>query len=141
MVSRFENINIEELGDKNFLRSVPCVVRKVKMSLDPPSGCSMSSLRAPVIKLESIRYHFSNLKSTFSSGWQALRRIHVVPRVPANGSFSSKSLAYVHASTQYIKQVSGLLKAGVTTLRSSSSSYEGGVQGIMNCNIHSLVLG
>lgn len=100
------------------------------MSLDPPSGCSMSSLRAPVIKLESVRYHFSNMQSTFSSGWHALRRIRVVTRIPANGSFSRKSLAYVQASTQYIKQVSGLLKTGVTTLRSRPSSYEG-VQGII----------
>ena len=110
------------------------------MSLDPPSGCSMSSLRAPVIKLESVRYHFSNLQSTFSSAWLALRRIRVVPRIPANGSFSRKSLAYVHASTQYIKQVSGLLKTGVTTLRSSSSSYED-VQGIMSCHVQSLLVG
>ena len=63
-----------------------------------------------------------------------------MPRIPANGSFSRKSLAYVHASSQYIKQVSGLLKTGVTTLRSSPSSYEG-VQGIMNCNVHSLLVG
>ena len=71
------------------------------------SGCSMSSLRAPTIKLESLRYQLSNLRSTFSFGRQALRRIHVVPRIPANGSFSRKSLAYVHVSTRYIKQVSG----------------------------------
>ncbi|RVW65321.1 hypothetical protein CK203_058146 [Vitis vinifera] len=123
---------------KKIIGKMKVQVRKVKMSLDPPSGCSMSSLRAPTIKLESLRYRLSNLRSTFSSGWQALRRIHVVPRIPANGSFSRKSLAYVHASSQYIKQVSGLLKTGVTTLRSSPSSYEG-VQGIMNCNVHSLL--
>ncbi|RVW65613.1 hypothetical protein CK203_033106 [Vitis vinifera] len=110
---------------KKIIGKMKVQVRKVKMSLDPPSGCSMSSLRAPTIKLESLRYRLSNLRSTFSSGWQALRRIHVVPRIPANGSFSRKSLAYVHASSQYIKQVSGLLKTGVTTLRSSPSSYEG----------------
>ncbi|XP_030934042.1 uncharacterized protein LOC115959685 isoform X1 [Quercus lobata] len=103
-------------------------VRKVKMSLDPPTGCSITSFRAPVIKLETIQYHLSNLQSTLASGWQALRKIRVAPRLPANRSFSRQSLAYVHASTKYIKQVSGLLKNGVTTLRSSSTSYEA-VQG------------
>lgn len=96
----------------------------MKPGLDPPTGCSISSLRPPVIKLESIRYRLSSFQSTLASGWQALRRIRVVPRVPANGSFSRQSLAYVHAGTQYIKQVSGLLKTGVTSLRESSSSYE-----------------
>lgn len=99
-------------------------VRKIKVGLDPPTGCSILALRPPVIKLESIRSRFSSLQSTITSGWQALRNIHVAPRIPANGSFSRQSLAYVHAGTQYIKQVSGLLKTGVTTLRSSSSSYE-----------------
>ncbi|CAN6253199.1 unnamed protein product [Urochloa humidicola] len=60
-------------------------VRKVRMSVDMPSGCNFSSL--PMVKLDSVR------------------------------------LAYMQASAQYIKQVSGLLKVGVTTLR-SSSSYE-----------------
>ncbi|KAF8377347.1 hypothetical protein HHK36_030724 [Tetracentron sinense] len=99
-------------------------VRKVKMAMDPPTGCSFSSLKPPIIKLESLRYRFSNIQSRICSGWEALRNIRVVPRIPANGSFSRHSLAYVHASTQYIKQVSGLLKIGVTTLRNSSSSYE-----------------
>lgn len=109
-------------------------VRKVKMSLDlPGTDCSFSSV--PKIKLESVRNRFSNLQSTLSSGWQAIRKIHFAPRVSGNGSFSRQSLAYVQASTQYIKQVSGLLKTGVTTLRSSSSSYDV-VQGL--CTVHSM---
>lgn len=97
----------------------------------------MSSLKPPVIKLDSIRYHFYNVQSTLSSGWQALRKIRCVPRLAANGSFSRQSLAYVHASSQYIKQVSGLLKTGVTSLRSSSSSYDT-MQGIKvaNCMLY-----
>ncbi|KAA8528345.1 hypothetical protein F0562_035700 [Nyssa sinensis] len=109
---------------KKMVGKMKVQVRKVKMALDPPTGCSFSSLRAPKIKLESVRSHFSNLQSTLSSGWQAVRKIHFVPRIPANGSFSRQSLAYVQASAQYVKQVSGLLKIGVTTLRSSSSSYD-----------------
>ncbi|XVE95208.1 hypothetical protein REPUB_Repub02eG0076300 [Reevesia pubescens] len=111
---------------KKIIGKMKVQVRKVKTTLDPPTGCSMSSLslRAPVIKLDTIRYHFSNFQSTLFSRWQTLRRIRVAPRLPANRSFSRQSLAYVHAGTQYIKQVSGLLKIGVTSLRNSSSSYE-----------------
>lgn len=107
------------------------------MALDPPTGCSISSLRPPSIKMETIRYQLSNVQSTLCSGWHALRKVRVVPRLPAttSRSFSRQSLAYVHASTQYIKQVSGLLKTGVTTLRNSSSSYES-VQGITFGKFH-----
>lgn len=96
----------------------------MKLALDPPTGCSIASLRVPKLKMELIRYHMSNLRSTVSSGWRAVRKVRFAPRVPANGSFPRQSLAYVQASTQYIKQVSGLLKVGVSTLRSSSSSHE-----------------
>lgn len=101
-------------------------VRKVKTTLDPPTGCSISSLslRAPTIKLGNIRYHLTSFQLTLASRWHALRKLRVAPRLPANGSFSRQSLAYVHAGTRYIKQVSGLLKIGVTSLRNSSSSYE-----------------
>ncbi|KAB1203895.1 hypothetical protein CJ030_MR8G020764 [Morella rubra] len=109
---------------KKIIGKMRVQVRKVKMALDPPTGCSITSCRPPVIRLESLRHHLSHFQSTLCSGWHALRKIHVTPRLPANGSFSRQSLAYVHAGTRYIKQVSGLLKNGVTTLRNSSSSYE-----------------
>ncbi|PWZ22658.1 hypothetical protein Zm00014a_009860 [Zea mays] len=96
-------------------------VRKVRMSVDMPSGCNLSSL--PMVKLDSVRYRLSNVQSTLSSGWESVRRVRVLPQLPANSSFSKHSLAYMQASAQYIKQVSGLLKVGVTTLR-SSSAYE-----------------
>lgn len=44
----------------------------------------------------------------------------------------------MHASTQYLKQVSGLLKTGVTSLRTSSSSYET-MQGIQKFQIASFI--
>ncbi|KAL4281932.1 hypothetical protein GQ457_03G033850 [Hibiscus cannabinus] len=111
---------------KKIIGKMKVQVRKVKTTLDPPTGCSITSLslRAPVIKLRNIRYHLTTFQSTLSSRWQALRRLRVAPRLPANGSFSRQSLAYVHAGTQYIKQVSGLLKVGVPSLRNSSSSYD-----------------
>ncbi|CAH9129911.1 unnamed protein product [Cuscuta epithymum] len=99
-------------------------VKKVKMVMDPPTGCSFSSLKAPQIKMECLRNHLLNLRSSITSGWKALRKVRFAPHAPRNGSFSRQSLAYMHASTQYIKQVSGLLKIGVTSLRSSPSSYE-----------------
>ncbi|KAL1817630.1 hypothetical protein ACET3Z_020204 [Daucus carota] len=109
---------------KKMVGKMKVQVRKVKMSLDPPTGCSFSNVRAPKLKLEVIKDRFSNFQSTVSSGWQAVRSVHFAPRVAGNGSFSRQSLAYVQASTQYLKQVSGLLKTGVATLRSSPSSYE-----------------
>ncbi|ESQ54863.1 hypothetical protein EUTSA_v10024255mg [Eutrema salsugineum] len=96
-------------------------VRRVKTVVDAPTGCSISSLKPSLIKFEKIRVRFSNMSTRLFSGWRALRKIHV--RVPAN-SLSRQSLGYVHASTQYLKQVSGLLKIGVTSLRNSSTSYD-----------------
>ncbi|KAG2698798.1 hypothetical protein I3760_07G165000 [Carya illinoinensis] len=119
---------------KKIIGKMRVQVRKVKMALDPPTGCSISSFRPPAIRLESIQYQFSNFQSKLCSGWQALRKIRVAPRLPANGSFSRQSLAYVQAGTQYIKQVSKLLKNGVTTLRNSPSSYEA-VQETYSCLI------
>ncbi|KAK6237922.1 hypothetical protein QUC31_003391 [Theobroma cacao] len=94
-------------------------VRKVKMGLDPPPGCNLS-----IVKMESLHQHFSNVNSMLYSGWEALRKVRVTPNTPANGSLSRQSLSYLQASGQYIKQVTKLLKTGVTTFRSSSTSYE-----------------
>ncbi|KAK7301122.1 hypothetical protein RJT34_11983 [Clitoria ternatea] len=109
---------------KKLIGKMKVQVRKIKMGLEPPTGCSMSSIMTHKIKMASVRHRFSDLQSTLSAGWQAFRRIRFVPRLPANGSLARQSLAYVHASTRYIQQVSGLLKVGVTTLRNNSSSYE-----------------
>lgn len=119
---------------KKIIGKMKVQVRKVKTSLDPPSGCSISALSAPKLKLDVVQYRLSKFQSSLSSAWKTFRKIRVAPRVPANGSFSRQSLAYVHASTQYIKQVSGLLKIGVTSLRNSSSSYEV-VQETYSCSL------
>uniref|UniRef100_A0A1D1Z558 Calcium-dependent secretion activator n=1 Tax=Anthurium amnicola TaxID=1678845 RepID=A0A1D1Z558_9ARAE len=108
---------------KKMIGKIKVQIRRVRMGLDKPSGCSFSSFQPPMMKLKSIRHHMSNLQSTVSSGWVSLRKVRLLPHVPANSSFSRNSLAYMHASTQYIKQVSSLLKIGVTTLR-NRSSYE-----------------
>lgn len=94
------------------------------MTLDPPTGCNFSSIKPPKIKLETVKRHVFNVKSKISSGWKAVRRIPFSPQVPVDNSLSSQSLAYMKASTQYIKQVSGLLKNGVSSLRNTSSTKE-----------------
>nr|XP_043606485.1 uncharacterized protein LOC122578567 [Erigeron canadensis] len=109
---------------KKMVGKMKVQVRKVKMVLDPPTGCNFSSIKPPKVKLETVKRHFSTAQSKLSSGWQAVRRIPFSPRVRVNGSFSHQSLAYMQASTQYIKQVSGLLKTGVSSLRSTSSANE-----------------
>ncbi|KAJ8765800.1 hypothetical protein K2173_014922 [Erythroxylum novogranatense] len=99
-------------------------VRSVKMGLDSPPSCNFLYLNPHVMKIESIRRQISNLNSTLFSGWEEVRKVRVNPRVPPNGSFSQQSMAYVRASTQYIKEVSRLIKSRTTTLRTSPSSYE-----------------
>ncbi|CAN0873389.1 hypothetical protein LINGRAHAP2_LOCUS10360 [Linum grandiflorum] len=119
---------------KKIIGKMKVQVRKVKTMLDPQPGCSMSALALRSPKLEMVQYRFSRFQSSIYTGWKAFRRIRVAPRIPANGSFRRHSLAYVQASTQYIKQVSGLLKSGVTSLRNSSSSYEV-VQETYSCSL------
>ncbi|KAL9264202.1 hypothetical protein AKJ16_DCAP12869 [Drosera capensis] len=112
------------LKPKKMIGKMKVQVRKVRMGMEPTTGCSFRSLKAPTIKLQSARNHLAKLRLKLSSGWTALRRVRFVLHKPADGSLSRKSLAYVQAGTQYMKQVSGLLKVGVTTLRQSSTAYE-----------------
>ncbi|XAR48510.1 hypothetical protein NMG60_11031358 [Bertholletia excelsa] len=95
-------------------------VRKVKMAIDPPTGCGFSSITTENLKLKCIRSQLSCLP-TVSSAWQAFQKIQC-GRLPSNGSH--KRLTYMQSSAQYVKQVTGILKTGATTLRNSSSSYE-----------------
>ncbi|KAJ9670217.1 hypothetical protein PVL29_026641 [Vitis rotundifolia] len=118
---------------KKIIGKMKVQTRKVKMARDPPTGCSFTSIKQPEINMESFWFRCSKLKSTLHSGWVAMRKVNFAPRIPANGSFSSRSLAYMHASTQYIKQVSGLLKIGVTSMcNNGSPSYEA-VQETYSC--------
>ncbi|KAK8309012.1 hypothetical protein V6Z12_D02G100900 [Gossypium hirsutum] len=110
---------------KKIVGKVKVQVHKVKTTLDPPTGCSMTSLSlsAPRVKLKTIQNQLSIFQSILSSRWQALKNIRVASGLP-NSSFSHKSLAYMHAGTRYVKQASGLLKIGVRSSRKNSSSYE-----------------
>ncbi|XP_024977361.1 uncharacterized protein LOC112514945 [Cynara cardunculus var. scolymus] len=126
LVKRASEVGSKGAGPKpkKMVGKMKVQVRKVRMALDPPTGCNFSSIKPPKVKLESIQRHLYSLQSTCSSGWQAVRRIPFTPRVPVDGSFSRKSLAYMQASTQYVKQVSGLLKTGVLSLRRTSLTNE-----------------
>ncbi|GMJ04019.1 hypothetical protein like AT4G24610 [Hibiscus trionum] len=104
---------------KRFIGKMKVQVRKVKMGLDPPPGCNLS-----IMKMESLHQRFCKVNSMLYSGWEALRKVRVTPNTAANGSLSKQSLAYLQASRQYIKEVSKLLKTGVTTLHSNSTTYE-----------------
>ncbi|KAI3897788.1 hypothetical protein MKX03_013694 [Papaver bracteatum] len=53
---------------KKAIGSVNVQVRKVKMDLDSPKGCSFLSLHPSKIKTEALRCCLSNLRSTSSSG-------------------------------------------------------------------------
>ncbi|XP_047342735.1 uncharacterized protein LOC124946204 [Impatiens glandulifera] len=106
-------------------------VIKVKTAMDPPTGFNLSSLSSKKIKLYTtvVQYKLSNIHVRLSSGWRAVGRIRFTrERIPSNRSFSRKNMAtYVRASSRYVKQVSRLVKVGVKTLRSNSSSRDEGV--------------
>ncbi|KAL5556537.1 hypothetical protein UlMin_038773 [Ulmus minor] len=111
-------------------------VRKVKIGSDPLPVCySLSSLKSSVVKKESLRRGFHNVKLNMFTTWTSLRKVRLAPQVPVNGSFSGRSLAYMQASTNYMKQISGVLKVGATNLckRSSSSSSDESVHETYSC--------
>ncbi|KAI3689183.1 hypothetical protein L2E82_47133 [Cichorium intybus] len=120
---------------KKMVGKMKVQVRKVRMAVDPPTGCNFSSIKPPKLKLETVKRHFFNTQSKISSGWQAVRRIPFTPKVPVDSSLSRQSLAYMQASTQYIKQVSSLLKTGVSSLRNTSSSSNEAIQETYSCLI------
>jgi len=105
-----------------------CVVRKVKMGLDAPSGCVFPHLSK--LELEAVQYRISNVKSRLSSGWEALQKVQVARNIPKNGSLSSKSLAYVHVGTRYMKEIASVLRNGLTSSQATSSSSYEVVQGM-----------
>ncbi|KAL8229027.1 hypothetical protein R6Q57_013927 [Mikania cordata] len=100
-------------------------VKKVKMVLDAPNGCTFSSIKnPPVLKLQKVNRRLSSMKSTVHSEWVALKRVRVAPKFSANGSLSHQSLAYLHFGTHYVRDVAGLLKVGITSLHNASAPLE-----------------
>ncbi|EYU23672.1 hypothetical protein MIMGU_mgv1a027112mg, partial [Erythranthe guttata] len=101
-------------------------LRKVRMGLDPPTGCAFASLTSSSsVKLESLQLRLSNVKSVFSSERKALKRERVKPIMTVNGSLLHQSMAYVVVGARrYLREVPELIKSGFNAWRSSSSSYE-----------------
>nr|XP_043607972.1 uncharacterized protein LOC122579802 [Erigeron canadensis] len=92
-------------------------VRKVKMGIDVPTGCTFSSIKnPPVVKLQKVNRRLSSMKTTMYSEWKALKRVRVAPTFSTNGSLSHQSLAYLHFGTHYVKDVAGIVKVGITSL-------------------------
>ncbi|KAK1263623.1 hypothetical protein QJS04_geneDACA011958 [Acorus gramineus] len=118
---------------KKIIGKMKVQIRKVRMSPDMPSGCTFQSLGTSMVNLQSFKSRMSNIQSTLSTGCEALRKVRVTPRIPANSSFSRHSLAYAHAGNEMLKQAYGLFKVGVTNLR-NSSSYET-VQETYSCTL------
>jgi len=98
------------------------------MGLDAPSGCVFPHLSK--LELEAVQYRISNVKSRLSSGWEALQKVQVARNIPKNGSLSSKSLAYVHVGTRYMKEIASVLRNGLTSSQATSSSSYEVVQGM-----------
>ncbi|XP_047315577.1 uncharacterized protein LOC124919388 [Impatiens glandulifera] len=107
---------------KKKLGKMKVQVRKVKIGLDPPTTCSFSSLKPSKEKIDSLRSYASSVKSNVASGWGAIQKVHVSPRIPVNAPLSTKFMVYMHAGTSYVKEVAGLLKSGTSTSPDSSTT-------------------
>lgn len=97
------------------------------MGSNPLPGCNISPL-----KPEIINQQIAELNAALSSGWKAVKRIHIAPRVPLNGSLSRKSLAYLRACALYLQQVSKVLKKEIVTSHTGPRSVKA-LQGIFGC--------
>ncbi|XP_073289109.1 uncharacterized protein [Primulina huaijiensis] len=111
---------------KKTIGKIKVQVRKVKMGMDPPTGCTFSSLKSSSsIKLESLQLRLANVKSIISSERRALKTERVAPVMNVNGSLLQQSMTYVIVGTRrYVKEVPKLLKIGLNAWRSSTTSYE-----------------
>ncbi|KAL8549227.1 hypothetical protein ACS0TY_008177 [Phlomoides rotata] len=111
---------------KKSIGKIKIQVRRVRMGLDPPTGCTYASFKASSnVKLESFQFRLSNVKSSVSSERKVLKRERVTPVIAVNGSLLDQTLAHIIVrSRRYMKEVPELIKAGFSAWRSSSSSYE-----------------
>ncbi|KAK6125853.1 hypothetical protein DH2020_040401 [Rehmannia glutinosa] len=111
---------------KKSIGKIKVQVRKVKMGLEPPTGCTFTSLKSSsMVKLESFQLRLSNVKAIVSAERRASRRERITPVMTLNGSLLNQSMAYIIVGTRrYLKEVPELIKISFNAWRSSSSSYE-----------------
>ncbi|XP_074308502.1 uncharacterized protein LOC141643306 isoform X1 [Silene latifolia] len=107
---------------KKIMGKIKVQVRKVKMGLDPQSGCSFPQM--PKLEIERFQYRIKSVKSRLSSGWEAVQRVNAAHHLPKEGSLSHKSLAYMHVGTRYMKDIAGLLRSGLSSSPTTSSLPE-----------------
>ncbi|VVB18127.1 unnamed protein product [Arabis nemorensis] len=119
---------------KKTIGKIRLEVRRIKMGLDSPLGCNIASMAVSKEKLEVVRQHITELNSTLSSGWKAVKKVHVTPQVPLNGSLSRQSLAYLQAAARYLKQVSKAVKTEIVTSHTEPQTYET-VQETYSCSL------
>ncbi|EPS72022.1 hypothetical protein M569_02736, partial [Genlisea aurea] len=111
---------------KKTIGKIKIQVRKVKMGLEPPTGCTFASLKSQSsVKLESFQHRLSSVKSVVSSERKALKSERVPAVITVKGSLFHKGMAYIILGTRrYLKEVPELIKVGFNAWRGSSTSYE-----------------
>lgn len=105
---------------------------KFKMSNSKlPTGCTCPYFRS--VKFESlfasVDDRSANIRAPLLTGWAAVRKLRLIQPIFQRGHTSQRSLAYVNAGAQYMRQVSGILKDKVNSLRSNALE---GPQGWVN---------
>ncbi|CAA0812514.1 Unknown protein [Striga hermonthica] len=111
---------------KKTIGKIKVQVRKVRMGVEPPTGCSFTSIKSSsMVKLESLQLRLSNMKSIVTAERKALRRDRIIPVMTVNGSLLPQKMAYIIVGTRrYLKEVPELIKIGFSAWRSTSASYE-----------------
>jgi hypothetical protein len=90
-------------------------VRKVKPTLRLPRRCNFPSLDRTCPGLD--------IKSDLLAAWDSVKKLCALPRQISLQSASGRTRngnGYMQAGAHYMRQVSGLLKASVNSLRSTS---------------------
>ena len=90
-------------------------VRKVKPTLRLPRRCNFPSLDRTCPGLD--------IRSDLLAGWESLKKLCALPRQISFRNASDRegnANGYMQAGAHYMRQVSGLLKASVNSLRSTS---------------------
>ncbi|KAL1568093.1 hypothetical protein AAHA92_03497 [Salvia divinorum] len=112
---------------KKTIGKIKIQVRRVRMGLDAPTGCAFAaSLKSSsMVKLDSLQFRLSNMKSVLSAERKALQRERVTPVMRISGSKLQQSMTYIVVGTrQCLKEVPVLIKVGYGAWRSSSTSNE-----------------
>ncbi|KAH6784477.1 pesticidal crystal cry8Ba protein [Perilla frutescens var. hirtella] len=111
---------------KKTIGKIKVQVRKVKMGMEQPTGCTFTSLKSSsMVKLESFQHRLSNVKSIVSSERRVQRTQNITPVITINGSLLHKSVAHIIVGTcRYLKEVPKLIKIGFNAWRNSASTYE-----------------